>query len=227
MRNKIILFQTKNIEILILFLFVFLFTSCCDIGYALMSNKDNRRQDFTYSVRDENNTYNISCSEISGIFGNHYTYEENPDKGRFRYRISISYNKQSAVKLNAFKLTNLDDTPIVAKYYVRTVTKAATNTLPIGVSQQEWMEAYKKDPLLTKNDEKIWEFELDSLPIVLRDSGECKAHVVEINVETNEPYSKMENLKVYYDFEVGENRFVSENIEYKWRKYYDCRPKLW
>ena len=226
MRNKIILFQTKNTKMLVLFLFVFLFSSCCDIGYALR-NKKNMSQDFYYSVRDENNTYNISCEEISGIFGNHYTYEENQGEGRFRYRISISYNKQSAVKLNTFKLTNLDDTPIVAKYYVRTVTKAATNTLPFGVSQQEWLEAHKKDTLLTKIDEKFWEFEPDSLPIILRDSGERKAHVVEINVETNEPYSKMKNLKVYYDFEVGKNHFVSENIKYKWRKYCDCRPKFW
>jgi hypothetical protein len=226
MKNKIILFQTKSTKILILFFFAFLFTSCCDIGY-LLSNNENSGQDLYYFVRDENNTYTVRCEERSGIFGNHYTYEENPDKGRFQYRISISYNKQSAVKLNAFKLTNLDDTPIVAKYYVETFTKAETNTLPFGVSQQERDEAYKKDSLLTKIDKKNWEFEPDSLPIVLRDSGERKAHVVNIYVETNEPYSEMKNLKVYYDFEVGENRFVSENIEYKWRRYCDCRPKLW
>ena len=209
MRNKTILFNTKNttVTILVSFLFVFLFTSCCEIGYALR-NKENKGRDFYYSVRDENNAINyiISCEEISGIFRNHYTYEKNPDERRFQYRIEIMHNKRSAVKLNAFKLTNLDGTPIIVKYYVETHTH---------------------DTVTNKTIREIYELDIDSLPIVLRDSGVYKASPIRINVETEEPYSQMKNLSVYYDFEVGENHYVSENIKYKWRKFCDCRPKLW
>lgn len=213
-------------EILVISVLVFSFTSCCDRGYVLR-NKENTRQDFSFFFKDDYNSYNIAIGEISGVFEDHYTYQENPKRGHFIYKISISYNKRSAVKLNAFMLNNLDNTPIIAKYYVRTVTKASTNKLPLGVSQQELNEVYKKDSLLTKNEEKFWEFEPDSLPIILRDSGEYKAHVIDINVETNEPYSKMKDLRVYYDFEIDNKRFVSKDIRYKWSRYCDCRPKLW
>jgi len=197
-----------------------LFTSCCDTGYSL-GNEQKGTQDFAGSSECQ---CFITCGE-STVGKNHYTYEENADEDRFIYEISISQNERSSVKLNEFKLTKLDGTPIIAKYYVKTYTKAVTNTLPSGISYKEHVKAHKRDPLSTKIDELFWE--LDSLPTILRDSGERKAHSIKIKAETNEPYSKIDGLKIHYDFEVGENRYVSENIEYKWHRYCDCRPKFW
>ena len=124
-------------------------------------------------------------------------------------------------------IVNDDGTPIAAKYYVTSDTKAPTYSLPDNATWQEHMEAYKKDSLSVKIDRKTWDINIDSLPIVLREEGEGKAHHIRIYAETNEPYSKMKNLTIYYDFEVGEERFVSKKIKYKWRMYIDCRPKWW
>jgi len=198
----------------------FLLTSCCDTGYYLANNQKNF-QDFAGSSECQ---CFITCGE-SSVGKNRYTYEENPEEERFIYEISISGNERSSVKLNSFKLTNSDNTPIEVKYYVETYTKAATNTLPLGISYQEHLEAYKRDSLSTKIDELVWE--LDSFPVLLRDSGERKAHCIRIKAETSKPYSKIEGLKVHYDFEVGENHYISNKVEYKWRRYWDCRPKIW
>ena len=202
-------------------IFIFLLASCCDTGYHLVNDK-KCYHDITCSTSDKNNCI---ATAISFVAKNRYTYEEKPNERRFIYEITISHNERNAVKLNAFELTNLDNTPIIAKYYVETYTKAATNTLPSGISYQEHLEAYKRDPLSTKIDKLTWE--LDSFPVLLRDSGEGKAHCIRIKAETNEPYSKIKGLKVRYDFEVGENRYISNNIEYKRRRYWDCRPKIW
>ena len=214
-------FELNMRTIICFFLFVFLFTSCCDVGRYLMNNQ---KCTYDFSSSSESECF-IQCHENNIARTNRYTYEEDADRERFIYEISISQNERSAVKLNAFKLTNLDGSPMLAKYYVETYTRASTNTLPLGVSHQEWSEAHKRDPLSTKIDELIWE--LDSLPIILRDSGEGKAHCIRIIAETNTPYYKIEGLKVHYDFEVGEDRYISKDIVYKLRWYCDCRPKLW
>jgi len=206
----------------ILFLFpFFLLTSCCDIGRYLMNNQ-KRTWDFSGSYEGQ---CGIFCGAESTTRQNRYTYDEEPDKKRFTYEISFTQNERSAVKLNEFKLTNLDGSPMIVKYYVETYTKAATNTLPFGISYEEHAEAYKRDPSSTKIDVLIWE--LDSLPAILRESGERKAHLIRIKAETNKPYYKIKGIKVHYDFEVGETRYISENIKYKQRWYLDCRPKLW
>ena len=202
-------------------IFIFLLVSCCDTGYHLV-NDQKCYHDITCSNSDKSNCL---ATGISSFAKNRYTYKKNPDEERFIYEITVSQNERSAVKLNTFKLTNLDNTPIIAKYYVETYIRAPTNKLPLGVSYQERLEAYIKDSLSTKIDERIWE--LDNLPVLLRDSGEGKAHCIRIKAETNEPYSKIKGLKVHYDFEVGENRYISNNIEYKRRRYWDCRPKIW
>jgi outer membrane protease len=200
-----------------MFFLVFLFGSCCSTGYYLSNNQ----KDFAGSSECQ---CVIQCGK-SSVGTNRYAYAENPEEQRFIYEISISFNERSAVILNAFQLTNLDNTPIIAKYYVETYTRATTNTLRLGVSQKEHSEAYTRDSLSTKIDKLTWE--LDSLPALLRDLGERKAHRIRIMAETNKPYSKIEGLKVHYDFEVGKNRYISENIEYKWHRYTDCRPKFW
>ena len=215
----------KRIIIFSLFcLFLFLFSNCmmCDIGLSLMNSK---RTYFDLYYYNEGN-YRVKSVESSSSM-NRYVYEKDNERARFKYYIVIAENKRSAVKLNAFKLTNLDGTPIAAKYYVTSDTNAPTYSLPDNATWQEHMEAYKKDSLSVKIESKTWDINIDSLPIVLREEGEGKAHHIRIYAETNEPYSKMKNLTIYYDFEVGEERFVSKKIKYKWRMYIDCRPKWW
>lgn len=202
-RNKHL--NTRLVKRLTLFIFISFFSFCvfilyCNFGYSLTNNKKTQT-DLIYSV---DNNYVIWCQVSSrSIIRNHNTYKENPDELRFIYEILVTHNNRSAVKLNEFNLTYLNGSPLYAKYYVETFTK---------------------DSITNNNVEQFWE--LKNLPIVLRDSGEYKAHYVRIFAETAKPYSKLKSLKVHYDFEVGNNRYKSDNVEYKYHWHCDCDSQI-
>ena len=217
--KSIIINKMKSSSIIMSF--VFLFSSCimCDIGQNFVNSK-GREQDFFYVNKGN---YTIECGEWP--LSNRFEYEDENDCKRFTYAIRISLDERDAIKLNAFELKYLDGTAVEVKYGVETYTQIVTDTIPNNISQNKYVEIYNKDTFPVKIEHKKWDIDIDSLPIVLRESGEVKAHCIEIFAETIEPWYKMKKLKVYYDFEVGEKRFISKKIKYKWRVYLDCRPK--
>jgi hypothetical protein len=228
-RNKVSFKNTLSIlqQILMNFsviLFCSFITSCCAIGKSL-ENKQANKQNYFFDYYYHDNEYTISCGNIYRPKKNRYTYEEDSDKERLWYTITISGNERSSsIKLNDFRLTNLNDTPMVAKYFVETFTKATTNTAPFGITYEEYMEMRRNDPHSVAIDRDIWEIE--NLPVVLPEADERKAHVVYIVAETNIAWYKINGFKVYLDLEVGENRHISNNILYKRYWGIDCRPKF-
>lgn len=190
----------KRIAILIFIsLLLFLvFILYCRFEYSL-TNNHKTRTDLVYAEKDE---YVIWC-QVSSLYKNYYTYSENSDEMRFIYEIDVTHNNRSSVILNDFKLTNMDNSPLLSEYYVKTFTK---------------------DSITNENIEQV--YKLKKLPIVLRDSGEYKAHCIKIFAETTKPISKIKSLKVQYDIEVGGKRYFSDNIEYKYHCHCSCDSQI-
>ena len=117
----------------------------------------------------------------------------------FRYLITI-YNIEPnvTVVLNSFKFTDKDNNPISAEYYVKT----ATDTVDAKVR-------YERHILRKK-------IEIDTLPMTLRDSLD-KTYSIEICAKTDVQIKDLQVVRVGYDFQVGDQQYIRDNIIYKRR----------
>jgi len=66
---------------------------------------------------------------------------------------------------------------------------------------------------------------IDTMPFC-NDSLQGKRDVFKIIVESSESYHQTKKVYISYDIEIGKERIVRKNIEYRRRWEVDCRPKF-
>jgi len=160
-------------------------------GYSFSSEKK-----WDYDLYEHNN--NELCDIIRADGSTYYSKQDT-----FRYSIEI-YRKEPNVTfvLNSFKLTDKKNKPIPARYYIKTVT----DTVGIKIMPSAKNFVYEK-------------FKMDTLPFILRDSNSYKMYGTNITIEAR-TYDQIKDLRVInveYDFQVGNQRYISDKIIYKKR----------
>jgi len=189
----------KRIIILSL-LCILLLQACqtCDIRYDL----GNANKDFT-DIEDFSNEklYGIRFGVETGK--DVYKYINDSLNPRLQYQFSISTPSMPLVKLHSFSFTREKD----------------GDTIPYKLHYKTNLQ-YKKDSTYVPYTE------IASLPFSIDTSLIGKRNTLKIIAECSQSYYETKK-KIYisYDIEVGDERIIKKNIEYKRRWQIDCRPK--
>jgi hypothetical protein len=167
---------------------------------VLSLENSNKNVEDVRIIKDEWSSY--FTGGVQSITGhNRYKYSNDSLKARLFYRFSIP-KKVSTVKLNSFSFTrnkNKDTIPY-ALYYR-------------GISADSC-----KGYIIT---------DVDSLPFYLNEEEKKQFKgAVSIIIECSEIYVKINNIYISYDIEIDDEHIIKNNIKYKRRLYFDCRPKF-
>jgi len=175
--------------IVVIVILAFSVSSCLEPNYVF-SKKDW----YAYDLYEYSNGL---CDIINANGGMYYSLQDT-----FRYFIVI-HDKEPNVTfvLNSLQFTDKENKTIPIKYYVRTVTDTLGKAVP---SVKKFVHK---------------EFDVDTLPFVLPDSGLYNIHstTIEILAETHAQIKDLQVVKVEYDFQVGDQQYVRDNIIYKRR----------
>ena len=179
----------RKLSIIRLVILAFFFNSCLTMDYSFSGKKK-----WDYDLY----THNSGLCDIIRADGS--TYYSKQDT--FRYLIEIYYCKEPTFVLNSFKLTDKKNKPISAKYYMK--TKVDTVGIRVMPSEKNFM---------------CEEFEIDTLPIILQNSDSYKIYGTSITIWAK-TYAQIKDLrvvKVEYNFQIGNQQYISDKIIYKRR----------
>lgn len=130
-----------------------------------------------------------------GVREDLYKYKNDSLHPRLKFIFGISAPKLPLIKLNSFSFTQ----------------EKNKDTIPMKLYYES---AY------------IVPISIDSLPIIIEIDSVNRKHLgFRIVSECNETYNETKKIYINYDIEIGNERIVRKNIEYKRRLQIDCQPR--
>lgn len=179
------------------------FCSCVDTGLILLNEMD-KNYDVYEAVPIPGIDTSMTTCETAGIeFGFNVIYNEgdiqqySSPDPRLKYRFTVLAPTEPTVKLNSFSFTDAHGDTIPSVLYYRTKNRVVNI--------------------------------IDTLPIVFTAEMVKELEMVTLTIwaecsQSSKSIKKL--LYVNYDIEVGDKQYIKK-CQYKKKRYWDIRPKLW